>query len=76
MSLMRRAREAIVRDEFPAFVRKFFRDLYGGVDGEKGGCAPVGDDDDGREKYPVWAVNALQSVGIDLTAVDVSGNAK
>ena len=49
LNLMREAREAIIADRFPAFVRTFFANLY-----------PA------REKYPSWAVNALQGVGIDL----------
>jgi queuine tRNA-ribosyltransferase len=28
MRLMRRIRDSIKRDEFPAFIRRFFKDLY------------------------------------------------
>ena len=52
LDLMRRAREAIVDDEYPRFIQSYFKTLYGG---EKG-------------KYPQWAVDALRGVGIDLLA--------
>ena len=46
---MRSVREAIIKDEYPAFIRTFMRKMY--ADG----------------KYPQWAVDALASVGVDLT---------
>jgi tRNA-guanine family transglycosylase len=51
LRLMRSMREAIKKDEFPVWIKKFFHDYYGGD----------------KSKYPVWSVNALQSVGVDLT---------
>jgi len=52
LNLMREARKAIMQDRYPQFVKGFFGDLYN------------------REKdnYPVWAVDALKSVGVDLLA--------
>jgi queuine tRNA-ribosyltransferase len=52
LNLVRRAREAIVQGRFPEFLRGYWRGLY---DGEK-------------EKYPIWAVDALREVGVDLLA--------
>ncbi|KAI9489642.1 tRNA-guanine(15) transglycosylase-like protein [Zychaea mexicana] len=52
LRLMRQMREAIIKDEFPAFVVKFFANYFGGD----------------KSRYPEWAVNALQSVGVDLMA--------
>lgn len=51
LQLMRDVRQAIVEDRYPAFLRRFFGQLY---DYEKG-------------RYPEWAVGALQGVGVDLT---------
>ncbi|KAK7753682.1 hypothetical protein SLS62_004304 [Diatrype stigma] len=51
LDLMRRVRDAIVADEFPAFLRRFFADLY---------------PDNQKADYPDWAVNALRGVGVDL----------
>jgi tRNA-guanine family transglycosylase len=48
LDLMRRVREAILEDRYPAFVKMFFGRLY------PGGA-------------PKWAVEALQSVGVDLS---------
>ncbi|RYP30757.1 hypothetical protein DL768_011189 [Monosporascus sp. mg162] len=50
LDLMRRVREAVVADEYPAFLRRFFADLY----------------PDSRADYPAWAVEALRGVGVDL----------
>jgi hypothetical protein len=47
---MRLAREAIMADRYPQFVKDFFGKLY----------------DSKKEKYPAWAVTALQGVGLDL----------
>ncbi|EME43916.1 hypothetical protein DOTSEDRAFT_151499 [Dothistroma septosporum NZE10] len=50
LDLMRRAREAIMADKYPAFLRDHFRKLYAGD----------------KQKYPPWAVEALGGVGVDL----------
>ncbi|PWW74365.1 Queuine tRNA-ribosyltransferase [Tuber magnatum] len=50
LSLMNKARVAIVEDRYPAFLREFFFKWHGG---DKG-------------KYPTWAVGALRGVGVDL----------
>jgi queuine tRNA-ribosyltransferase len=50
LDLMRRAREAIVDERYPEFVKDYFRTLYN--------CD--------TEKYPSWAVDALRGAGIDL----------
>ncbi|CAO2652705.1 Nn.00g021160.m01.CDS01 [Neocucurbitaria sp. VM-36] len=50
LNLMREAREAILEDRYPGFVKGFFETLYSG---EKG-------------RYPEWAVTALRGVGVDL----------
>jgi tRNA-guanine family transglycosylase len=50
LNLMRLAREAIMADRYPRFVKDFFGKLY----------------DSKKEKYPAWAVTALQGVGLDL----------
>ncbi|KAK9245036.1 tRNA-guanine(15) transglycosylase-like protein [Lipomyces tetrasporus] len=50
LNLMRSARQAIIRDEFPLFIKKFFATLHGG----------------NKEKYPTWAVEALRTVNVDL----------
>lgn len=52
LDLMRKAREAIVGDRYPDFLKEYFQKLY---DGD-------------MEKYPQWAVGALKGVGIDLLA--------
>lgn len=49
LNLMKRAREAILEDRYPAFVKQFFGKLYST-----------------KEKFPIWAVDALKGVGIDL----------
>jgi queuine/archaeosine tRNA-ribosyltransferase len=50
LNLMRLAREAILEDRYPQFVRDFFNKLYHGE----------------KIKYPQWAVAALRGVGLDL----------
>lgn len=50
LNLMRLAREAILEDQYPQFVRDFFAKLY----------------HQQKEKYPQWAVSALRGVGVDL----------
>lgn len=47
---MRQMREAIAKDEFPGWIKKFFYGYFGGD----------------KTKYPQWSVNALQTVGVDL----------
>ena len=50
LDLMRRAREAILADEYPAFLKAYFDKMYAGE----------------KAKYPTWAVEALLGVGVDL----------
>lgn len=50
LNLMRRIREAVLEDRFPAFLKDYFSTLYAGD----------------KSKYPSWAVGALQGVGVDL----------
>lgn len=50
LNLMREVREAIIEDRFPAYIRRFFGDLYA----------------DKKEDYPAWAVEALRMVNVDL----------
>lgn len=50
LKLMGAIRQAILEDRYPAFLRRFFSNLY---DGDK-------------TKYPEWAVGALRGVGMDL----------
>ncbi|KAJ5143003.1 tRNA-ribosyltransferase [Penicillium bovifimosum] len=52
LTLMGKIRQAIIDDQYPAFLRKFFSDIYGGD----------------RSKFPAWAVGALRGVGVDLLA--------
>lgn len=54
LALMERARQAIVEDRYPYFLRNFFKDLYS----------------TDESKYPSWAVVALREVGVDLLALD------
>ena len=49
LSLMSAAREAIIEDRYPQFVKRFFKEFYGE-----------------KNKYPAWAVTALDGVGIQL----------
>lgn len=50
LELMRSVRKAILEDRYPEFLKQFFSDLHGGD----------------KSKYPLWAVEALQGVGVDL----------
>lgn len=50
LNLMRQAREAILEDRYPQFLKDFFSNLYSGD----------------KAKYPGWAVEALNGVGVDL----------
>jgi tRNA-guanine transglycosylase len=50
LDLMRRAREAILADEYPAFLKGYFDKMYAGQ----------------KDKYPAWSVEALLGVGVDL----------
>ncbi|KAK4976525.1 hypothetical protein LTR28_008114 [Elasticomyces elasticus] len=50
LSLMKGIRDAIIQDAYPAFVMAYFAKLYAGD----------------RSRYPVWAVDALRGVGVDL----------
>ena len=54
MELMREARQAIVEDRYPRFLRGWFLRRFGG-----------------SEDIPVWAVDALRGVGVDLLEKDV-----
>ncbi|KAJ2400956.1 Queuine tRNA-ribosyltransferase catalytic subunit 1 [Coemansia sp. RSA 2559] len=56
MRLMRDIRYAIVRDQFPAFVRDFIKTRFG-------------------KTVPLWIVESLKSVNVDLTVPDGSGYA-
>lgn len=49
---MGKIRQAIIEDQYPAFLHKFFSDIYGGD----------------KSKFPEWAVGALRGVGVDLLA--------
>lgn len=50
LRLMKQMRESIEKDGFPAWIKQFFHSYFGGD----------------KSKYPVWTINALQSVGVDL----------
>ncbi|KXT01182.1 hypothetical protein AC578_618 [Pseudocercospora eumusae] len=50
LDMMRRAREAIIEDSYPEFLKDYFNTLYAGK----------------KEEYPGWAVQALKGVGVDL----------
>ncbi|KAI9319057.1 tRNA-guanine(15) transglycosylase-like protein [Dichotomocladium elegans] len=52
LRLMREMREAIIADNFPAWIIQFFDGYFGGD----------------KSRYPTWAVNALKSVNVDLMA--------
>ena len=54
LALMGRARQAIIEDRYPLFVRDFFGKLYS----------------KDISKYPDWAVVALRGVGVDLLDTD------
>lgn len=49
LRLMREMRQAIIKDDFPAWIEQFFQGYFKEY-----------------SKYPGWAVNALQSVGVYL----------
>lgn len=48
LNLMRRARESIIKNEFPQFVSKFMSDLFG----------------EDKSAYPLWMIEAFKSVNI------------
>lgn len=50
LNLMRTAREAILEDRYPAFLRDNFAKRY----------------DNDHSRYPSWAIDALRKVGVDL----------
>jgi tRNA-guanine transglycosylase len=50
LELMRQARQAIIRDDYPSFVKTFFSDLYNGD----------------ASRYPQWARDALKTVDIEI----------
>lgn len=50
LQLMRNVRKSIIEDRYPAFLKQFFSDLHGG----------------NKKNYPIWAVDALRGVGVDL----------
>lgn len=52
------ARDAIMENRFPTYVREFFASYFGGPD----------------DGYPKWTVDALRSVGIDLLEGDQAGH--
>lgn len=69
MRLMKDIRESILQDKFPEFIVEFMQKYYH----EREGKALV-DEDEGRDDpgkalkngYPVWIINALESLGIKL----------
>lgn len=52
LTMMGKIRQAIIDDQYPAFLRRFFSDIYRGD----------------KSNYPEWAVGALRGVGVDLLA--------
>jgi queuine tRNA-ribosyltransferase len=50
LKLMGAVRQAIIEDRYPAFLRRFFSNIYNGD----------------KTKYPEWAIGALRGVGTDL----------
>ncbi|KAK5111680.1 hypothetical protein LTR62_004786 [Meristemomyces frigidus] len=50
LDMVRRAREAVLEQRYPDFLRHYFDKLYAGD----------------KQKYPGWAVDALRGVGVDL----------
>ncbi|KAK5201838.1 hypothetical protein LTR16_001291 [Cryomyces antarcticus] len=50
LNLMRTIREAITEGRYPEFLKEYFGTLYAGK----------------KDRYPGWAVTALQGVGVDL----------
>jgi queuine tRNA-ribosyltransferase len=57
LNLMRLVREAIMQDRYPQFIMDFFSKLYNGE----------------KERYPIWAVDALRGVGVDLLSEETDG---
>lgn len=53
LALMKSARTAIIKDQYPQFIKDFFAKIYG-----SNSC-----------KFPAWAVTALRKVNVDLLAV-------
>ena len=56
LNLVGAARDAILADRFPRWVKEFFALRFPRQD----------DKDDGVARYPAWAVEALDKVGIEL----------
>ena len=54
LALMAEAREAVIKDKYPAFIRRFFGLYYGGD----------------LSKVPTWAREALEGVGVKLVDGD------
>jgi hypothetical protein len=52
LNMMKNIRQAILDDQYPTYLRKFFSNIYGGD----------------KTKFPEWAVGALRGVGVDLLA--------
>ena len=50
LSLMKTMRNAIIEDQYPEFLHRYFGRLYEGD----------------KSKIPSWAVTALRNVGVDL----------
>jgi hypothetical protein len=64
--LMGRARDAILENRFPDYLKRFFYDYFG-----ERGCVGfhIGGDlclTSVNRSYPRWCVDALRSVGVDL----------
>ena len=51
LDLLRRARQAILNDEYPRFLRNHFHKMFKGQ----------------KDLYPEWAVDALKGVNVDIT---------
>ena len=49
---MGRARDSIIADRYPEFLKEYFETLYGGD----------------RSKIPDWIIKALRTVAVDLLA--------
>lgn len=54
LALMGRVRTAIVEDRYPAFLHRYFEQMYKGD----------------MTKVPSWTVTALRGVGVDLLQKD------
>ncbi len=46
-----------MQDRYPQFIMDFFSKLYNGE----------------KERYPIWAVDALRGVGVDLLSEETDG---